>query len=124
LRTKEEIDNDRVELKEIAVRLGLAVSEGAMEFLPVVGEALGRSDKQITFGATVKCKKSQGSMIECTLVFHEPKIPTPQKAEKFFVLERQPQGQLSFIFEGTIAAFEDELQQRDITPQDDKPDEE
>jgi len=104
--------------KEIAQRLGSAFSVVAHQFMPAVTEALERSDKEISFGATVRLKKVRGVIVG-RMKPHEPKIPTDELDEIHFVLRPEPNGQLSFLYPGTLKEMELEIANRDVKPEDD-----
>jgi hypothetical protein len=97
------------EAKEIANRLGSAFAVISYEFLPAVTEALGRSEKTISFGVTVGLKK-EGGVITGKIQAHEPKIPTPSRDPVHFCLNRSSEGQLSFLFDGTLREMRSEAQ--------------
>ncbi len=89
------------ETREIANRLGSAFAVVVSGFLPAATEALGRTDKEISFGATVHLKKEAG-VISGKITCHEPKIPTPPIQPIHFLLQRDDNGQLSFLFSGSL----------------------
>lgn len=108
------------ETDEISVRLGSAFSVIAKQFLPAVTEALERveNDKEISFGCSVKMKLEAG-IVSCRIISHEPKIPTPTIEPQHFLLQRNDEGQLSFLFSGSLKEMRVELANRDVKPEDD-----
>ena len=107
--------------KEIAQRLGSAFAVVAHQFMPAVVEALDRTSeggKEISFGCTVRLKKIRGVVVG-RMKPHEPKIPTDELDEIHFVLRPEPNGQLSFLYPGTLKEMELEIANRDVKPEDD-----
>jgi hypothetical protein len=100
------------ESREIASRLGSAFAVVAYEFLPAATEALGRSEKGITFGCTVTLK-SEGGVITGKMQSHEPKIPTPARAPIHFCLNRDEAGELSFLFPGSLKEMRVEINKQE-----------
>jgi hypothetical protein len=87
--------------QEIAMRLGTGFAAIALKFLPAVEEAVRRSGKEISFGATCKIKRDRGVLVG-KLVPHEPKIPTEGMDAIHFVLQVDATGQLEFMYAGTL----------------------
>jgi len=89
--------------REIAARLGTAFAAIVDQFLPAVTEAVQRTSKDISIGATVKFKLDERTRtVVGKLIPHEPKIPTEGMDPIHFVLQPDPSGQLSFLFAGTL----------------------
>lgn len=106
--------------REIANRLGSCFAVFAGEFLPPIAAALPTTDREISFGATVKCKLGRNGVVEGKLVPHEPRIPTPKLDDVPFVLNLEgTTGQLSFLFPGTVKEMRAEIDARDVKPPDD-----
>ncbi len=106
------------ETNEICVRLGSVFCVVAEQFMPAIEEGLNRTDKEISFGATVKFKKVKG-VIEGRLTPHQPKIPTEPMDDVFFTLNRADNGQLSFLFPGSVKDMRREIDNRDVKPEED-----
>ena len=102
---------------EICKRLGTHFALLTKDFMPAVTEAIDRvdNDKEISFGCTVKMKREAG-VISCKMLANEPKIPTPAQLPVHFLLNRNDEGQLSFLFSGTLKEMRLELAERDIKP--------
>lgn len=106
-------------LRDIALRIGTQFAAITQEFLPVVGEAIVRSDREISFGCTIKLRRRKNDrLVICKIVAHEPKIPTHQIDDIHFILERASEGtQLTFLWPGTLKEMNEELQNRDEKPE-------
>ncbi len=107
--------------REIATRLGSEFAKISRTFLPVMGEALGRTEKDITFGCTVTMRRGKDRLVICKIKANEPKIPTEPIEPVHFVCERSKIGeQMAFVWPGTLKSFRAELADRDVRP-DQKP---
>ncbi len=89
--------------RDIAARMGSAFASIVDRFLPAIAEAVSRTEKEISLGATVKFRldKKTGTVVG-KLIPHEPKIPTEEIKPICFLLSRDAAGQLSFLFDGTL----------------------
>jgi hypothetical protein len=98
--------------QEIATRLGSGFAAIAMRFLPAIREGLTRNpSKDISFGATVKCKLEAGVIVG-RLIAHEPKIPTEGMEPVHFILQQDVNGQLSFLFAGSLKELRAEAEKQ------------
>lgn len=94
--------------EEIAIRLGTGFAAVVREFLPAVSEAVVRTGKDVSFGATVKIRREKTGLIVGKMIPHEPKIPTEPMDAIPFVLTMNEGGQLEFVYGGTIEELHEE----------------
>ncbi len=94
--------------EEIALRLGTGFAAMVKQFLPAGTEAVSRTGKDVSFGATVKVRSEHGIIVG-KLIPHEPKIPTEPMDAIPFILQVSKAGQLEFLVAGTIDELKEEV---------------
>ena len=90
------------EHRDLALRLGTMFTAVSERFLTSIAEAVTRSPKWVSFSMTVKAQVRDGGVVACQAIPHAPKIPTEEVDPVHFVLKQEPNGQLSFLFPGTV----------------------
>lgn len=93
-------------LRPIAMKIGTAALEAALEFLPRVTEAMGSTDSPITWSIAVKATRDpRTGVVECRIRPKAPKIPTEDMHETTITLDVSG-GQMTMLFDGTKEEME------------------